>query len=340
MHGAMPGDLTDPAPNAAIQRQSVVGRLWRRWGWVVRWTGTVLGALYVSTLIHPSDLRDAFSRVSIAVVVSSASLIGLGQLIGAVRWRITLAAYGASARPALATAIRLYLVAVFYNSYLPGAVAGDVVRAVVTRDCFADHGTTGALAVVFVERALGLFAVFALVITGVALSGDALGIQGSLRFWSLGALSLTAVIALALGRRLAPFLPRPLARIAQRLPSVVRPRAFATAAVLSLGTQGTTVIAGWLILGALHPGVTLADALVIIPTAAATAFLPITVGGTGAREAVFVLLGGKLLGMSSNDAVAASLLLWMSILLIGAIGGALLLLGRGGAPTIAKPAAG
>jgi hypothetical protein len=75
------------------------------------------------------------------------------------------------------------------------------------------------------------------------------------------------------------------------------------------------------------------------PTAAATAFLPIAVGGTGAREIVLVLRGGKLLDMSSNDAVAASLLLWISIPLIGAIGGALLLLGRGKASLAPAPAA-
>jgi uncharacterized membrane protein YbhN (UPF0104 family) len=112
---------------------------------------------------------------------------------------------------------------------------------------------------------------------------------------------------------------------------VVRPRAFATAVVLSLFTQGTLVIAGWLILRTLHPGTTFADALLIVPAAVATALLPITVGGIGAREAAYVVLCGKLLGMTSEDAVAASLVLWLAGLIVAAAGGVLVLVGGAGA---------
>lgn len=329
MHGAMPAEPTDSAPPAP----SAAGRLWRRWGWVVRWTGTLLGVVYVCTLINIASLRAALVTVSVAIVIAAAALTATGQCIGAVRWRILLSAYGAQSRPSLATAVRLYFVAGFYNTFLPGAVAGDVVRAVVTRATFEDHGATGALAVVLVERFLGLFAVFVLVLAGVALSSDALNI-GSLRGWSIAgcAASLVATLALPLGRRLARFLPRPLARIARRLPSVVRLRAFAAAVALSLCTQGTSVIAGWLILRAMHPGTSIADALLIVPAAVATAILPITVGGIGAREAAFVVLCGRLLGMASEDAVAVSLLLWVAMLMVGAAGGVLLLIGRGRAP--------
>jgi glycosyltransferase 2 family protein len=333
MHGAMPDAPPDPArPELRGAR-----RWWQRWGWVVRWAGTLAGVLYICTLIDVASLRAALITVSVSIVAAAAGLTAIGQIIGAVRWRTALSAYGAQSRPRLTTAIRLYFVSVFYNCFVPGAVAGDVVRAVVTRASFEDHGTTGALAVVFVERMLGLFAVFALVLGGVALSGEALAIEGSLRTLSIigGAASLAGVLALPLGRRLARFLPRPLARLARRIPSVVRPRAFATAVVLSLFTQGTLVIAGWLILRTLHPGTTFADALLIVPAAVATALLPITIGGIGAREAAYVVLCGKLLGMTSEDAVAASLLLWLAMLVVGAVGGVLLLLG-GGAPAPAN----
>ena len=352
MQGAVPGEPSDdsalPAQRSREDQDdgerdalaaSAVGRLWQRWGWAVRWTGTLLGVLYVATLIDVASLRAALVAVSFTVVVMAAALTATGQVIGSVRWRILLSAYGAQTRPSLATAVRLYFVAGFYNTFLPGAVAGDVVRAVVTRASFEAHGTTGALAVVFVERILGLFAVFALVLAGVALSSDALAIHASLRTWSVigGAASLACTLALPLGRRLARFLPGPLARIARRLPSVVRLRAFATAVVLSLCTQGTSVIAGWLVLRAMHPGVTFTDALLIVPAAVATAILPITVGGIGAREAVFVVLCGRLLGLASEDAVAASLLLWLAMLLVGAAGGVLVLIAtarrpRGGGP--------
>jgi glycosyltransferase 2 family protein len=337
----MAGDANDERSpgGATVRREALAGRLWRRWGWLVRWTGTALGIVYVSTLIDVAKVKDAFAKVSLAVMLVSVAIVTASLVLGAVRWRVVLRTYGARARPRLATAVRLYHVALFYNTYLPGAVGGDIVRAVVTRDSFGEHGTTGALAVVFVERLLGLFSLFALVLAGVALSGEALGLQGSLRLASVvgGAASLAALVMLPLGRRLARFLPGPLARIARQLPSVVRPFDFVHATLLSLAGQLIAVIAGWLILRDLHPGVTFVDALLIIPVASATAFLPFTVGGTGAREAAFVVLCSKLLGMADADAVAASLLLWLSTLIVGAAGGVLLVTGRASAPP-ASPA--
>jgi uncharacterized membrane protein YbhN (UPF0104 family) len=295
----------------------------------VRWGGTVLGIAYVARLIHVRKLEDAFSAVSLAAILGSIAIIAGGLVLGAIRWRITLRAYGAQSRPSLRAASRLYFIAVFYNTFLPGAVAGDVVRGVVTRDSFGEHGTTGALAVVLVERLLGLFAVFALILMGVGIAGDALG-DRSLWWVSLlgGACSLATLLMLPLGRRIARFLPRPLATIAGRLPVVVRRLDFGAAALLSLATQLAAVIAGWLVLRDLRPGMTLGAALLIVPAAAATAFLPFTVGGTGAREAAFVFLCGKVLGMSSDDAVAASLLIWLATLVVGAFGGVLALTGR------------
>lgn len=315
--------------------------LWQRWGWLLRWGGTALGVFYVARLIHLRKVEDAFSAVSLGAILASIAIVAASVVVAAVRWRSTLRAYGARSRPNLVTASRLYFIAVFYNTFLPGAVTGDVVRGVVTRDSFGEHGTTGALAVVFVERALGLFSVFALILLGLGLAGQTLGDPGSLRWWSAvgGACSLAALASLPLGRRLARFLPGPLARIAGRLPSVVRPLDFGFAALLSLAGQLFAVAAGWLLLRGLHPGATLGVALLIVPAASATAFLPITVGGTGAREAAFVFLCGKLLSMSSDEAVAASLLVWLATLVVGAAGGLLALRGSATERSDDRPAA-
>jgi hypothetical protein len=87
------------------------------------------------------------------------------------------------------------------------------------------------------------------------------------------------------------------------------------------------VLAGWVLLDALA-GLSVAASLLIVPLAAATTFLPITVGGAGAREAVYVALCGRLFGMPEADALAASLGLWFAHLAVGAAGGAMQLLAR------------
>ena len=298
---------------------------WQRWGWLLRWAGTGLGVAYLAAVVDVHTLSGALSRTSVATVVIALAVISTSYVLGAMRWRALMTGYGAVAPPSLATAVRLYFVAAFYNTYLPGGVAGDVVRGVVVRDSFRDRGITEAIAVVLVERVLGLLGVIALVAIGLVLVGPRLASTASW-WWLAGTgagMSVVAVLMLPLGRRIAPYLPRQLAGIAARLPVVTRRASFASAALLSLGTQLMTTVTGWLFLREIHPAATFSDALFIVPLAAATGFLPISVAGLGAREVVFVQLCTQLLGMSPGDGLAVSLLMWATTLMTAVLGGIL-----------------
>ncbi|HEY5946297.1 MAG TPA: lysylphosphatidylglycerol synthase transmembrane domain-containing protein [Kofleriaceae bacterium] len=302
---------------------------WQRYGWVLRWLGTAVGIAYIATLIDLDDVKAAFAKISIGALLAAIALVGLNVVIGAARWRSVLSAYGAATRPDLWRATQLYFISFFYNNYLPGAVAGDVVRGVITRDVFGERGATAGLAVVLVERALGLFGVFLLLAIGLLAAGGTLD-TGSLWLWSaLGiAGSFALVLALPFARRLARFLPGKLRTIAERVPALSSTSAFITAAVLSVLTQVCVALAGYVLLHAIEPRVDLGSSLLIVPLAAATTFLPITVGGAGAREAVYITLGASLFQMAQSDALAASLALWLAHLINGAIGGIVQLISR------------
>ena len=295
----------------------------RSW-WVLaaRLTGTAAGIAYVVHAIDLHDVGDAFGRLSIGALAAATVLVGLNVVAGAERWRQLLRAYAAVEIPALARATSLYYVSFFYNNYLPGAVTGDVLRGVVTRDVFGERGATAGLAIVFVERALGLFGVFLLLAIGLLAAGGALDTRG-LWIWSAAGIagSVALVALLPFARRLAPHLPDRLAVLARRVPAVEKWPAFVLAVALSVLTQLLVAVAGWVLLRAIDPAVGLGESLLIVPLAAATTFLPITVGGAGAREAVYVSLGASLLHMVPGDAAAASLGLWLAHLVNGAIGG-------------------
>jgi glycosyltransferase 2 family protein len=295
---------------------------WQRYGWIVRWLGTAAGIAYVASLINIDDVKAAGGKLSLGALVLAVALVAANVVAGAQRWRVLLTAYGAATRPDLFRATQLYFVSFFYNNYLPGAVAGDVVRGVVTRDVFGERGATAGLAVVLVERALGLFGVFLLLAVGLAASGEAID-TGSLWIWSaLGiAGSFALVLCLPFARRLARFLPGPLRRIAEKVPELSSASSFAWAAALSVVTQVCIALAGYVLLHSIEPRVDLGASLLIVPLAAATTFLPITVGGAGAREAVYVSLGASLFAMAKADALAASLALWLAHLVVAAIGG-------------------
>lgn len=283
--------------------------------------GTVAALAWVATRVDLGAVKAALTRIPLASFAIATGLVAANVVAGAVRWRVLLRAYGATRIARFATLVRLYFVAMFYNTYLPGAVTGDVGRGVVTRDAFADEGATGALAVVLVERALGLFGLFALLATGLVASRGAVD-RGALWWWTVlgSAGSLALVAAIPLARTLGPHLPARLARIAGKLPALRDRRSFVVAVALSIATQALVAVAGWLLLAALAP-IDLAAALLVVPLAAATAFVPITVGGAGAREAVYITLCGALFGMPEGDAVAASLGLWLAHLVVGAAGG-------------------
>lgn len=299
------------------------------WIWAARVAGTTAGVAYVVHAIDLHDVEHAFGRISIAALVAATVLVGLNVVAGAERWRQLLRAYAANEVPTLPRATSLYYVSFFYNNYLPGAVTGDVLRGVVTRDVFGERGATAGLAVVLVERALGLFGVFLLLAIGLVAAGGTLDTR-VLWIWSaIGIAGSVALVAtLPFARRLAPRLPARLATLARRVPAVEKWWAFLLAVVLSVLTQLLVAVAGWVLLRAIDPALGLGDSLLLVPLAAATTFLPITVGGAGAREAVYVSLGASLFHMVPGDAAAASLALWLAHLVNGAAGGVIQLTRR------------
>jgi hypothetical protein len=301
---------------------------WQRWRWVAPWAGTAVAIACIRGMIDPHAVRLAFARIPAAWLGAACGLVALNVVAGAVRWQVALRAYGADRVPPLSTAVRLYFIAFFYNNYLPGAVAGDVVRGAVAHEVFAGRGPTAGLAVVLVERALGLFALFLLLATGLVLNAGVLHTNHYAIWTGIGLAASTAlVLALPVARRLAPYIPRVVGEYAARVPALSSWGAFALTGVLSLVTQALVTLAGWVLLRALVP-VSLGQALLIIPLAAATTFIPMTVGGAGAREWVYIVLGRALLNLNADDALAASLALWLAHLAVGGIGGVIQLVRR------------
>lgn len=280
---------------------------------------SVLLFVYLGSLVRGPQLAAAFGRATLPHFALSFAL-GVGSLcVGAARWGTLLTAYGAPKQLPFSRRLRLYFIGFFYN-FLPGAVGGDVIRGVATRESFGAGGSTAAVAVVFVERVLGVTALLVITAT-MALLRPAQGVSAVLP-WSLVGLALAGctVVAISLAHRVAPRLPGALGRFASRLPAISSPRAFTVALLLSFGTQTLVALCAHVILVEIAPQVTLADSLALVPLAAAAAFFPLTPGGTGAREGAFVALFAAI-GVAQEDALAASLLVLATNLGLGLVGG-------------------
>lgn len=256
------------------------------------------------------------SALGLGLVVSLLNLV-----VGSVRWRVLLSAYGAARLPPFRTLVHLYYVGIFFNTFAPANVGGDVLRGHVTKNAF--DGKAGAYLIVLIERVFGLAGLMLLAsaLMTIAPIPD-LDIPG----W-LGPLGVTAALGAALaptiGRRLAPWLPGALGRLAGDLPALVSPGLMLVVLLLSILTQALVAVTGYVCISALAPEVTLIDSLVMVPVAMVSMYLP-TIAGLGAREASFVFLFG-LLAVGEADATAASLGVFGIQIATALVGGLVLL---------------
>lgn len=294
----------------------------RKWLLTVAQVVLTLGAFgYLLTITDVSALAAAFRKSPAYCIPAVIATMFFILYTSALRWRLLFSAYGASAPPRVLVLFRLQLIGLFYNM-LPGAVGGDVIRGVVSRDAFGERGLGAGLAVVFIDRLIGLIGLLLLVLAMLSLhSIPALHLPPLFLVAGLVG-SLCAIGVLAVGRRLASVLPGKLGLLAASLPTLERPSAFALAVMLAVVNQGLTGVIGHITIAPLAPDVQLADSMVLAPISFAAIFFPFTVAGAGTRDAAMIALYG-LVGVSAAVALSASLEILISYLVIAAVGGAL-----------------
>src|SRR5688572_5064872 len=128
------------------------------------------------------------------------------------RWNTLLRAQGIVIR--LPTLIGSFLVATFFNNFLPSNIGGDVVRVRDTAP--AARSRTLAATVVLVDRGLGLLALVLIAALGATVSRAALPALGAVEPWMLWAgLAIGGVISVQTLRAPATitWLARPLRRL-------------------------------------------------------------------------------------------------------------------------------
>lgn len=236
-------------------------------------------------------------------------------------------------------AFRLTYVGMFFNTVIPGATGGDLVRAYVVVQGHKDR-RADALTSVAADRVLGLFGMA--VLSTIALwTSDTEGFQ-HLRFWVLAAMlsiagGLMAMVS-PLVRRLVRF-----DAILERLPQAERlkkidtavcsyakhPIALLFALVLSMGNHLCSTACCYAIGHAFGDTHGFHDYLCVVTVANTVAAIPLSPGGLGVGEVAF----GTLLSFAGGlymIGVATSFVYRLSLALLG-LGGGLVLLLPGGA---------
>jgi uncharacterized protein (TIRG00374 family) len=277
------------------------------------------------------DLAAAWHRFAnqnpwfpVAAVVIMSLQIGLSGL----RWHLILRGLGAPAR--LATSVRLSYIAVFFNTWLWGAVGGDVVRAWLSHNALLRLRLS--VNSVILDRGAAVAAVGILVlVTGPVFITNTHQEKLGLVLCGFAACLLCAIVVAGRIHRLPidwkrfRFL-RGLHLLSTATEAVFLKPAIALP-VLGVAVAGQIVIAFavYIMSLGLNVGLSLLDCMILMQPVALLTALPISVGGWGVRETAMIGLL-SFVGISSSAALSLSVQMGLLTIIATLPGGVLWLL--------------
>ncbi|MBE0433199.1 flippase-like domain-containing protein [candidate division WOR-3 bacterium] len=228
--------------------------------------------------------------------------------------------------------LRIYLISLFFNNFLPTTVGGDMMRVVYTmKDRRAD-----SLATVLVDRILGFVGLFIFALFAVVYLLMVKNETEFLPFMVIGLVVVSLITFLFFSRRAYRVIS----------PLICKVRIFGAGArirrlheagndfsnawgtiiaciVLSILIQATLAIAPYLVLlGMGNTGVNLLPFFIYVPIINVISMIPVSLNGLGIRENFYVILFSRA-GLSGELSLAISLLSFFVIFMLSLNGGVL-----------------
>lgn len=288
----------------------------------------------IAWLLHDVDITEiaeAAGRSDPYLLGLAFSLFFVGYFITAARWRLLLRTHGNDAP--LSRLVKSFMVAIFFNNFLPSTIGGDVVRVYDTWKMGTSRSV--AFSVIFVDRFLGSFAL-SLIALSALLAADVIAERiPYLYVWvTMGVVGLGALAYLIFGNprrnpvRLdaggdsigsAPI------RVVRKLLAAFgsyrgRRATLAGALALSLVLHLNVIVHYVIIAKAMGLAVPWEAMFFVIPVATFVMMLPVSVNGIGVRETVFALLLG-FYGVSAAQSIAFAWIAYGFVLAQGLLGG-------------------
>ena len=261
-------------------------------------------------------------------------------ILGTARWRLVLKSLGVDL-PAT-TALRLFLIGMFFNQTLPSSIGGDAMRVFyLWRTGIRAQTATNS---VLLDRIIGLII---LIIVTTAITPLLLEKLDN-------PIAATGLIAVLAGGWLAVIMlfvfNNSLARRFQHIRIInfaillsrdavalsFRPAVAIPTLCISIAIQAATIAVAWSLDHALGGDT---NYLVFVVTMTPTMLMisiPISIAGWGVREQILVILLGAL-GVGATQAVSVSILFGVVLLVGGLPGGVLWLIGKKSSQTIDPP---
>lgn len=258
-----------------------------------------LGALaFVFTKIDFSQMGEILRGSRLWLLILALGVFAASKLIAAFRLNLYFRSIGITLNQA--QNIRLYLLGMYYNLFLPGGIGGDGYKIYLLHK--RSSVKSGRIFwAVLLDRVNGVVALCCLVL--VFLYVLDLEVLAFFRVAPLLALPLGLLVFYLLIRAFyAHFAP-----------------ILATTTLLSLLVQGLQVLCAFLILRAIGVQGHEINYLSVFLVSSIVAMIPLSIGGVGLRELTF-LYGSRLLELDVNMSVALSLLFYLITALVSLCG--------------------
>ena len=281
--------------------------------------------------IDAGGLWSTARRASIAWLLVALSIYTINVIASVWRWHLLLEAQRIAIP--IKRLVGSFLVAGFFNNFLPSNIGGDVNRIA---DTARDAGSkTLATTVVLVDRGLGLMAL--VLIAALGASAAVRVHPAAIPIWPAwlwagfvagAAMSAPAVFAPdGFGRLLQPltvFHPEWVGdRIETLTGALTKFRDAPSALVGCFGgavfVQSTIVLFYFAVAYALHLDIALSDLSVVVPISFVVQMLPVSMNGFGVREATFSFYFSRI-GHSIESALLVSLVAQALIMLFSLSG--------------------
>ena len=280
--------------------------------------------------VDAGDLWNHAKQASIPWLILALALYFAHVVASTWRWRVLLDAQGVHVPRT--TLLASYLVAIFFNNFLPSNIGGDVIR--ISDTARRARSKTLATTVIIVDRGLGLLGLVLIAALGATALGRANSPIWPVWLWAgfLVAAAATAPAVLApagFGRLL-----RPLSKIdpwvAERIQKLTdalarfrdRPGAIAECFAGAVCVQAILIAYHLAVVHALNLPVGVWDLAVIVPLSFVVQMVPVSLNGFGIREATFSLYFARL-GLPLQAGVLLSLSATVLMMIFSLSGAAL-----------------
>jgi len=290
-------------------------------------------------LLHKIDmqaltliLRESLSQWEWLIAGIVLSYLALHA--GMIRWSIILDAQGLEM--SAKRCFSVYFIGQFFNSFMFGSTGGDLIRAFYAAK-ETHHKKTEAVATVFIDRMIGLIALY--LIAAIMLT---VRVKFFLSQWEthlpaliMIGMILATMVALIVVFNINRFANWPLVDRIKRHPTLGRTikrvlisiylyrrrtGVLIRTSLLSLLIQALTVTQCYCIGRCFQINIGVVDYLTVIPIIISIAAIPITPGGLGIREGLAVTLLGAM-GVNSAQSLPLSLMIFFISVAWSLVGG-------------------